>query len=119
MSKISAVLIARNEEKKIRNCLESIKWCDEIIFIDQDNQIDELMEKNAQVEQELNEVIVQIPEWYKKRYLDFIEEIKTSKIANSLLEQQVKKQKADIDALLKINRELQNNIEEDKKAICN
>lgn len=33
--KISAVLIVKNEEKKIRRCLESIKWCDEIIVVDQ------------------------------------------------------------------------------------
>ncbi|MCX7716615.1 MAG: glycosyltransferase family 2 protein [Endomicrobia bacterium] len=33
--KVSAVLIVRNEEKKIRRCLESIKWCDEIIVVDQ------------------------------------------------------------------------------------
>ena len=33
--KISAVLIVRNEEKKIKRCLESIKWCDEIIVVDQ------------------------------------------------------------------------------------
>ncbi|MGC8727810.1 MAG: glycosyltransferase family 2 protein [Elusimicrobiales bacterium] len=38
MIKISAVLIARNEEKKIEKCLEGIKWCDEIIFIDQSSQ---------------------------------------------------------------------------------
>lgn len=33
--KISAVLIVKNEERKIRRCLESIKWCDEIILVDQ------------------------------------------------------------------------------------
>lgn len=35
MNKISAVIIARNEEDKIAKCLESVKWMDEIIFIDQ------------------------------------------------------------------------------------
>ncbi len=31
---ISAVLTVRNEEKKISDCLESIKWADEIIVVD-------------------------------------------------------------------------------------
>lgn len=31
---ISAVLTVRNEEKKIEECLESIKWADEIIVVD-------------------------------------------------------------------------------------
>ncbi|MFN3550202.1 MAG: glycosyltransferase family 2 protein [Endomicrobiia bacterium] len=35
MNKISACLIVRNEEKKIERCLKSIKWCDEIIVVDQ------------------------------------------------------------------------------------
>lgn len=33
--KISAFVIVRNEEKKIERCLESIKWCDEIVLVDQ------------------------------------------------------------------------------------
>ena len=32
--KISVVISAFNEEKKIKNCLESVKWADQIIFID-------------------------------------------------------------------------------------
>ena len=32
--KISACIICFNEERKIRRCLESVKWCDEIIVID-------------------------------------------------------------------------------------
>ena len=31
---ITAVLIVKNEEEKIRNCLESIKWVDEIVVVD-------------------------------------------------------------------------------------
>lgn len=34
---LSVVISAFNEEKKIRNCLESVKWADEIIFIDNDS----------------------------------------------------------------------------------
>lgn len=33
-TKISAVIIAKNEEEKIAGCLESVSWCDEIILID-------------------------------------------------------------------------------------
>ena len=32
--KISACVTAGNEEQKIRRCLESLKWCDEIIVVD-------------------------------------------------------------------------------------
>lgn len=32
--KISACIIAFNEERKIRRCLQSVAWCDEIIVID-------------------------------------------------------------------------------------
>lgn len=37
---ISAVLTVRNEEKKIGDCLESIKWVDEIIVVD-DGSVDQ------------------------------------------------------------------------------
>ena len=33
-TKISAVIITKNEEKNIQDCLESILWCDEIIVVD-------------------------------------------------------------------------------------
>ncbi|MBU3911585.1 MAG: glycosyltransferase family 2 protein [Candidatus Omnitrophica bacterium] len=31
---ITAVIIAKNEEKRIEPCLESVKWCDEIVVVD-------------------------------------------------------------------------------------
>jgi len=31
---ISVLIIAGNEEKNIRDCLESVKWADEIVVID-------------------------------------------------------------------------------------
>lgn len=31
---ISAIIIAKNEEKMIANCIETLKWCDEILVID-------------------------------------------------------------------------------------
>lgn len=33
MTKLSVVISAYNEEKKIKDCLESVKWADEIILI--------------------------------------------------------------------------------------
>lgn len=43
MNKISAVISAFNEEKKIGECLESVKWVDEIIFVD-NNSTDKTVE---------------------------------------------------------------------------
>lgn len=37
MERLSVVIIAGNEEKNIRDCLESIKWADEIIVIDSES----------------------------------------------------------------------------------
>jgi glycosyltransferase involved in cell wall biosynthesis len=34
MNKISAIVIAKNEEKMIADCLESLSFCDEIVVID-------------------------------------------------------------------------------------
>lgn len=34
MAKISATVVTLNEEENIRNCLESLRWCDEIIIVD-------------------------------------------------------------------------------------
>ena len=43
MKTIAAVLCVKNEEKRIRECLESIKWCDEIIVVD-DNSSDKTVD---------------------------------------------------------------------------
>lgn len=40
---ISVVIITKNEEKNLKKCLESVKWCDEIIIID-DNSSDKTIE---------------------------------------------------------------------------
>ncbi|KKQ25761.1 MAG: Glycosyl transferase family 2 [Candidatus Woesebacteria bacterium GW2011_GWA1_37_8] len=34
---ISAVIIAKNEEKNIDDCLKSVTWCDEIVVVDTDS----------------------------------------------------------------------------------
>ncbi|MCO6430541.1 MAG: glycosyltransferase family 2 protein [Deltaproteobacteria bacterium] len=33
-AKISAFIVCWNEERNIRRCLESVKWCDEIVIVD-------------------------------------------------------------------------------------
>lgn len=38
MPTISAVINTRNEEANIRYCLESVKWCDEIIVVDMESE---------------------------------------------------------------------------------
>jgi glycosyltransferase involved in cell wall biosynthesis len=40
---ISVVVLTKNEEKNLQECLESIKWCDEILVID-DNSTDKTTE---------------------------------------------------------------------------
>jgi glycosyltransferase involved in cell wall biosynthesis len=40
---ISAVVLAKDEEKNLPDCLESIKWCDEIVLID-DDSVDKTIE---------------------------------------------------------------------------
>ena len=50
--KLTALLIVKNEEKRIRNCLESVKWADEIVVVDgysNDKTIDICNEYNAKV----------------------------------------------------------------------
>ena len=32
--KISAVVITKNEEKMIANCINTLRWCDEVIVVD-------------------------------------------------------------------------------------
>ncbi len=52
--KLSVVILAKNEEKKIRNCLESVKWADEIVVVDgfsTDSTVDICKEYGARVVQ--------------------------------------------------------------------
>ncbi len=34
MAKVSGLIICKDEEKNIEECLKSIRWCDEIVIID-------------------------------------------------------------------------------------
>jgi len=52
MTKISAVIITKNEASNIRSCLESVKWADEIIVLDSgstDDTVEICMDLGAQV----------------------------------------------------------------------
>jgi glycosyltransferase involved in cell wall biosynthesis len=45
--KLSVLIIAGNEEKNIRDCLESVKWADEIIVVDSESK-----DKTAEISRE-------------------------------------------------------------------
>ena len=51
---LSVVIITKNEEDKIGHCLESVKWADEIVIVD-DNSID----KTAEIARNYTDRIVQ------------------------------------------------------------
>jgi glycosyltransferase involved in cell wall biosynthesis len=38
MPNISAFILARNEEKNLRYCLETLRWCDEIVVVDMESE---------------------------------------------------------------------------------
>jgi glycosyltransferase involved in cell wall biosynthesis len=38
MQSITAIILTKNEEKNIKNCLKSLSWCDEIIVVDDNSQ---------------------------------------------------------------------------------
>jgi glycosyltransferase involved in cell wall biosynthesis len=55
MEKISVAIITRNEERNIRDCLESVKWADEIVVVDNgstDGTLKVCQEYRARVYQE-------------------------------------------------------------------
>jgi len=51
-TKLSAIVVCFNEEENIRECLESLRWCDEIVVVDAfstDRTVDICREYNARV----------------------------------------------------------------------
>ena len=36
-SKISAVVLTKNDEEKIKECLESLRWVDEVVLVDNES----------------------------------------------------------------------------------
>ncbi len=60
MSKISAVIIAKNEQDMIGECLESLSFCDEIIVVDNNST-----DKTAQIAESFGAKV------YKSNSLDF------------------------------------------------
>lgn len=53
--KISAVIIAKNEEKSIKDCIESINWADEIVVLDTGSQ-----DKTVEIAQKMGATILKI-----------------------------------------------------------
>jgi glycosyltransferase involved in cell wall biosynthesis len=56
-NKISAILITGNEEENIRDCLESIKWADEIIVVDSEST-----DKTVEIAKEYTDIVF-IKKW--------------------------------------------------------
>jgi glycosyltransferase involved in cell wall biosynthesis len=52
MVSISAVILARNEERNIRYCLETVRWCDEIVVVDMDSS-----DKTAEIAREFTDKV--------------------------------------------------------------
>lgn len=55
---ISVVIITKNEERNIRECLDSVKWCKEVIVIDSQST-----DKTASICQEFSNVKVEVTHW--------------------------------------------------------
>jgi glycosyltransferase involved in cell wall biosynthesis len=60
MNKVSVVIISFNEEKNIKDCLENIRWCDEIIIVDCGST-----DKTLEIAKQYNVKI------YKKRWMGY------------------------------------------------
>jgi glycosyltransferase involved in cell wall biosynthesis len=56
MPKITAVINTRNEESNIRYCLETVKWCDEIIVVDMESD-----DKTVEIAKEYTEKVFSFP----------------------------------------------------------
>ena len=55
-NKLSVIIIARNEEQMIRDCLESVKWADEIILVDSGST-----DKTVDIAKEYGAKIINLP----------------------------------------------------------
>jgi glycosyltransferase involved in cell wall biosynthesis len=56
MVRISAVINTRNEERNLRYCLETVKWCDEIIVVDMEST-----DKTIEIAREYTDKIFSYP----------------------------------------------------------
>src|SRR5438132_13399962 len=54
--RLSAVVITLNEEARLRSCLESVAWADEIVVVDAESQ-----DKTVQIAREFTEHVVVRP----------------------------------------------------------
>jgi glycosyltransferase involved in cell wall biosynthesis len=69
---ISAVLTVRNEEKKIKDCLESVKWTDEIIVVD-----DSSTDKTSQIARQYTKNV------YKHKSVGYVEPVRNFAISKA------------------------------------
>ena len=92
--KISAIIIAGNEEQNIRECLESVTWCDEIILVDSEST-----DKTVEIAKEFTDKI------FIKKWEGFAPQKRFS------LEQATNEWVISIDADERVSPELKNEIE--------
>lgn len=57
MAKLSVVVVTRNEEEVIRQCLESVKWADELIVVDQSST-----DKTVEIAKQYTDKVFSVPE---------------------------------------------------------
>ena len=95
MVKLSVVIIAGNEEKNITDCLESVKWADEIIFVDSEST-----DRTREIANKYT------PKVFIKKWEGFVEQRKFS------LEKASYDWVLSIDADERVSRELKLEIEE-------
>ncbi|MCW9005709.1 MAG: glycosyltransferase family 2 protein [Gammaproteobacteria bacterium] len=70
-NKISVAIICKNEEKRIRQCLESVKWADEIVLVDSGST-----DRTLEIAKEFTDKIFVNTDWQgfgpqKKRAVDY------------------------------------------------
>ena len=62
-NKLSVIIIAKNEEKNIGDCLDSISWADEIVLVD--DYSDDNTEKIIKLKDYKNKIKVFKKKWIK------------------------------------------------------
>jgi len=102
MTTLTGIVLTKNEENNIEKCLNSIKWCDEIIIVD-DYSVDRTLEK-IQISKSKFQIKSQIQIFKKKLNDDFAEQ------RNFGMEKASGEWVIFVDADEKVTRKLQNEI---------
>lgn len=108
-NKISAIIICKNEETRIRRCLESIKWVDEIVIVDSGSTDDTL-----KIAGEFTDKIYENLDWQgfglQKRIAedkasnDWVLAIDADEVLSEELQQEIKSVSEDSNDVFRLNR---------------